>query len=116
MPPSSSRFNGFPVPFRGALHRYAAGSRLKRLTGTLPESTGLKAGVNETVSVATVLGMYCFRPSMPKFFIKTYGCQMNERDSEQVAHSLAGARLRAGRARVGSRRRAPEHMQRARHG
>lgn len=32
--------------------------------------------------------MYCSRPSMPKFFIKTYGCQMNERDSEQVAHSL----------------------------
>src|SRR5436309_1175702 len=32
--------------------------------------------------------MYCCRPSMPKFFIKTYGCQMNERDSEQVAHSL----------------------------
>src|SRR6476660_10143675 len=33
--------------------------------------------------------MYCFRPFMPKFFIKTYGFQMNERDSEQVAHSLA---------------------------
>ncbi len=25
---------------------------------------------------------------MPKFFIKTYGCQMNERDSEQVSHTL----------------------------
>src|SRR5437870_3634906 len=25
---------------------------------------------------------------VPKFFLKTYGCQMNERDSEQVAHSL----------------------------
>src|SRR5437867_6949286 len=25
---------------------------------------------------------------MPKFFIKTYGCRMNERGSEQVAHSL----------------------------
>src|SRR4029450_8941823 len=34
------------------------------------------------------MGVYCFRSSMPKFFIKTYGCQMNERDSEQVADSL----------------------------
>jgi tRNA-2-methylthio-N6-dimethylallyladenosine synthase len=34
------------------------------------------------------VAVYYFRPSMPKFFIKTYGCQMNERDSEQVAHSL----------------------------
>jgi tRNA-2-methylthio-N6-dimethylallyladenosine synthase len=32
--------------------------------------------------------MYCSGFVMPKFFIKTYGCQMNERDSEQVAHSL----------------------------
>jgi tRNA-2-methylthio-N6-dimethylallyladenosine synthase len=32
--------------------------------------------------------MYYFCSPMPKFFIKTYGCQMNERDSEQVAHSL----------------------------
>ena len=32
--------------------------------------------------------VYYSRPSMPKFFIKTYGCQMNERDSQQVAHSL----------------------------
>jgi len=32
--------------------------------------------------------VYHFGSPMPKFFIKTYGCQMNERDSEQVAHSL----------------------------
>src|SRR5947199_8905990 len=32
--------------------------------------------------------MYYCPPYMPKFFIKTYGCQMNQRDSEQVAHSL----------------------------
>src|SRR5438093_6077921 len=32
--------------------------------------------------------MYCSGSLMPKFFIKTYGCQMNERDSEHVAHSL----------------------------
>ena len=36
----------------------------------------------------SALGVYHFGPPMPKFFIKTYGCQMNERDSEQVAHSL----------------------------
>src|ERR1700684_2401724 len=35
---------------------------------------------------------------MPKFFIKTYGCQMNERASEQVAHSL----LMRGYERAGS--------------
>ncbi len=32
--------------------------------------------------------VYRCRAPMPKFFIKTYGCQMNERDSEQVARSL----------------------------
>jgi tRNA-2-methylthio-N6-dimethylallyladenosine synthase len=34
------------------------------------------------------LSVYYFRSPMPQFFIKNYGCQMNERDSEQVAHSL----------------------------
>ena len=32
---------------------------------------------------------------MPKFFIKTYGCQMNERDSEQVAAFTARSWLRS---------------------
>jgi tRNA-2-methylthio-N6-dimethylallyladenosine synthase len=35
-----------------------------------------------------LFGRVLFSPAMPKFFIKTYGCRMNERDSEQVAHSL----------------------------
>ena len=34
------------------------------------------------------MAVYYCHSFMPKFFIKTYGCQMNERDSEQVAHSL----------------------------
>src|SRR5213595_4052313 len=49
-----------------------------------PQSKSAHTGLRGKYRVA----MYCFRPSMPKFFIKTYGCQMNERDSEQVAHSL----------------------------
>jgi tRNA-2-methylthio-N6-dimethylallyladenosine synthase len=40
------------------------------------------------VSWTTFARYVLFATSMPKFFIKTYGCQMNERDSEQVAHSL----------------------------
>ena len=41
------------------------------------------------VGMAQIRGLCrIFAPAMPKFFIKTYGCQMNERDSEQVAHSL----------------------------
>ncbi len=38
--------------------------------------------------MALVFTLCIVRGRMPTFFIKTYGCQMNERDSEQVAHSL----------------------------
>ena len=55
-------------------------------------------------------------PTMPKFFIKTYGCQMNERDSEQVAHSLIERGYEAVTLRSGGGRRAAKHLQRARHG
>ncbi len=53
---------------------------------------------------------------MPKFFIKTYGCQMNERDSEQVAHSLIARGYERVESEIGSRRRVTQHVQRARHG
>src|SRR3954471_13118524 len=32
--------------------------------------------------------MSCFVSSMPKFFIKTFGCQMSGRDRKQVSHPL----------------------------
>jgi tRNA-2-methylthio-N6-dimethylallyladenosine synthase len=51
---------------------------------------------------------------MNRVHIKTYGCQMNERDSEAVAAMLRarGYRIVAERGRV--RRAAPEHLQRPR--
>src|SRR5213595_1050678 len=49
-----------------------------------PQSKSAHTGLRGKYRVS----VYRFRPSMPKFFIKTYGCQMNERDSEQVAYSL----------------------------
>src|SRR2546423_151372 len=51
--------------------------------------TPLVAQASSSATLARPSGL-CHNPlsSMPKFFIKTYGCQMNERDSEQVAHSL----------------------------
>ena len=36
---------------------------------------------------------------MPSVYIKTYGCQMNERDSEQVARSLVARGYRLVRRR-----------------
>jgi len=43
---------------------------------------------NSTLSLGT-FSVYLPRPfSMTKVFLKTYGCQMNERDSEQVARML----------------------------
>ncbi len=54
--------------------------------------------------------------SMPSVFIKTYGCQMNVRDSEQVARDLAGRGYELVETR-GQRRRGPaQYLLGARHG
>ena len=53
---------------------------------------------------------------MPKFFIKTYGCQMNERDSEQVAHSLIARGYEATANEAEADVVLVEYVQRARHG
>ncbi len=53
---------------------------------------------------------------MPSVYIKTYGCQMNERDSEQVARSLVMRGYRLDWSRRRGRRHPAEHVQRAGHG
>src|SRR5688500_14215974 len=40
------------------------------------------------VAIAARWRNFCARFQMPSFYIKTYGCQMNERDSEAVAAQL----------------------------
>jgi len=59
------------------------------IEGKAASGSGERAGKRASIKFVSCLcqRVYCFA-SMPKFFIKTYGCQMNERDSEQVAHSL----------------------------
>src|SRR5215468_7316711 len=49
------------------------------------ERCGLHFGLFKSARVAYVSG---HSRSMPSVFIKTYGCQMNERDSEAVAAQL----------------------------
>ena len=53
---------------------------------------------------------------MPSVFIKTYGCQMNERDSEAVAAQLVAKGYSLAAVRSGRRRGLVEHVQRPRHG
>src|SRR5215510_6906190 len=62
---------------------------ISEIEGKAASGSGERAGKRASIKFVSCLcqRVYCFA-SMPKFFIKTYGCQMNERDSEQVAHSL----------------------------
>ena len=51
---------------------------------------------------------------MPSVYIKTYGCQMNERDSEAVAAQLVAKGYTLARVRARRGCRAAQHVQRAR--
>src|SRR6266850_4275290 len=63
----------------------AQASSLRSIICKLEAALTINSSIRRGKSGAFV---YRCRASMPKFFIKTYGCQMNERDSEQVARSL----------------------------
>ena len=53
---------------------------------------------------------------MPSVYIKTYGCQMNERDSEAVAAQLAAKGYTLAASEGGGGRDFAQYVQRARHG
>ena len=53
---------------------------------------------------------------MPSVYIKTYGCQMNERDSEAVAAQLVAKGYTLAPSEAGGGCDSAEHLQRARHG
>jgi tRNA-2-methylthio-N6-dimethylallyladenosine synthase len=66
----------------------AAGSESQSIPRSLRGATVRSAAFRDQSAWRTLSSRVLLRPAMPKFFIKTYGCQMNERDSEQVAYSL----------------------------